>query len=226
MEECEWTKYGRVAGKSIKTEYGKNFDRLNIHVSVTGANNSIRITNYNLYSFLSDYKGNPEVPISIAKGFNEIFNNKSQMRYESYANEDTSSFLYSKGVDPNNGMPINTLPYQHFSKIREISTKQGEMTYKKEVYLHYQKPAFLFQYVASSMHTYFVNRNNGEKERNELGNKLRLVSVSLPPKYNVARNKLIIDTEPLRRNFIYIENPHYLESYYTLTKMINITDFN
>ena len=224
MKDCGWTRYGRDASVSVKNEYYKNYDNLDINISVGLGNNPI-IKNYALYKFLTAYNGNPQVPKSIEDGFNEIFEDKKNMREEAYLKTESITFLEHKGVSPNNTLYIYTLPYQKNEKKGEKIVKKGDNTYEMEEYEQEQRPAFLFQVIASAMHEYSVNRETGERAKNAFGNKTYLMGVPLPKKYSKARMKVILNTDPLRLNAIFIIHPHYLESYYSLTKMIETTDF-
>ena len=224
MKDCGWTRYGRDASVSVKNEYYKNYDSLNISISVDTNKNPI-IKNYALYKFLTAYNGNPQVPKSIEDGFNEIFEDKKNMREEAYLKAESITFLEHKGVSPNNTLYIYTLPYQKNEKKGEKIVKKGDNTYEMEEYEQEQRPAFLFQVIASAMHEYSVNRETGERVKNAFGNKTYLMGVPLPKKYSKARMKVILNTDPLRLNAIFIIHPHYLESYYSLTKMIETTDF-
>ena len=73
------------------------------------------------------------------------------------------------------------------------------------------------------MHEYISRNDTLEYDR--LANIFRLITSPLCKDYVNARNKLIIDLDPPRLNFRHIEDPHMLESYYALSKIITINDF-
>ena len=71
------------------------------------------------------------------------------------------------------------------------------------------------QVVAGGMHS---NNNDGETRFFPLLNKAQIKYTQLVKRYEAARDKLVENKDN-------IESPHYLESYYNLTKEVNITNF-
>ena len=122
-----------------------------------------------------------------------------------------------------NNYALRNLKYE---KIGEKVVREENYTYVMDEYKQEQKPAYLLQVIASAMHEYSVNRETGEREKDSLDNKIYLINVQLPKKYSKARMRIILNKDPIRLNAIFIIDPHYPESYYSLTKMIDIVNFS
>ena len=77
-------------------------------------------------------------------------------------------------------------------------------------------PEYLFQTIASAMHK--KNDDGEEALFDGLINKAKLKFCNVAKQYIKTRDNLV-------ENSGYIEKPHYLESYYSLTKNVSLNDF-
>ena len=209
MEECEWTKYGRVAGISFRDSFWSNQSKLNISISL-GLNYSPQIhENYNLYKFATEYRGDFDNPVKISSAFSEIFNNKHNMRSESYSfnNEYNINLCIEKTGFTNldNDLFRWTLPYQ---KNDLIEYKQ--LPYNRKIWTYSQKmcPQFLFASIGEMLHEY-SDYENSDGTRERVDSKFKFFVISMPPKLGEAR-KSFFSLYPLNLRGLSIEHPHHL----------------
>ena len=213
-----------MAGISFRDSFWSNQSKLNISISL-GLNYSPQIhENYNLYKFATEYRGDFDNPVKISSAFSEIFNNKHNMRSESYSfnNEYNINLCIEKTGFTNldNDLFRWTLPYQ---KNDLIEYKQ--LPYNRKIWTYSQKmcPQFLFASIGEMLHEY-SDYENSDGTRERVDSKFKFFVISMPPKLGEAR-KSFFSLYPLNLRGLYIEHPHYLESYDTLTKLVNTTDF-
>lgn len=218
MEECGWTRYGRVAKLSIKKEKAYYQSKLDIN------------SYYNLLNFLRTYKGNPDVPIVISNAMSNVYKDKKSMRYEAYEFEDETLLYDNQRNEIERWKSFYGSAYQ---KIDSENVKQITKNNRNVIVRRVQKqmPAYLTMSIANAMHgkvPYWDNENGKrvlkirEQSENErlffiikvTENQKALFKVPLcNNRLNNARNKIVFNSGD-------IQHPHYLESYYILTKMI------
>ena len=218
MEECEWTKYGRTASLSVNSEHAKNRSKLGINHYYSSADDTYLYSNSKLKKFLDNYNGDSVV---VKKQIVDVFTNifmTNNMRKESYE-YNKLEYLYREYS--NHSISKNASPFQYTDKtysIMDIDSIGGlpKNIEKQKVYVNYQMPEYLFEIIANAMHE---NDDNGNKTFfSGMINKAKLAAVILSKKYAIPRNKMI--------EFIkYLIDPHYVESYYALSKMIDTINF-
>ena len=209
MNKCGWTKYGRTAILSFNSSI-KEIEKI---INNTSKNNTTHLNLSNTKKFIYEtYNGNKQTIKDIIDSFNGIFeDNSDYMRYSTYTFDDNTYIIITKAPSVvEDSMPRFVKPYQKI-------VKQEDKFYFNE----YQMPAYFMQYISYCMHE---KDNNGNKVFEIPGianlNQIKFVMSIFNTRYKKAQ-------ERLRDAAIYklIETPHYLESYYCLTKKININDF-
>ena len=241
MEECGWTRYGRVAGNSFRNKFWNNQSKFNISITLGPNYRPFINGNYNLYKFASEYRGNPNNPVAISKSFSSIFNNKNEMRKETYDQKEENFIVIPGNKNLDRFLFRYTLPYQR-NKFKEkyiihknnvkIDKNKANSSYGqdgsilKNVYSQEMYPQYFFLSIASMMHEYpdYEDDIDDRQERNADDNKIKFFMLGLPPKYDKAR-KSFFSFIPLNFRVLYLEHPHYLESYYSLTKITSNVDF-
>ena len=144
----------------------------------------------------NQYKGNTETIKDIVGSFNKIFEDDPEnMRYSAYKFNDDD---YASMYFSDLTVPKNTRPYQKLDTIGEES-------------IQYQMPAYFMQYIAYCMHGGF---SLIIADSSDAG----FFFEQFSKKYINTKNALI-DQKKL------ILLPHYLETYYLLTKKIILLDF-
>ena len=214
MEECEWTKYGRTAAISI------NDSKFIMY------NNYINYGIGTVERYISDqYYTKPKSIEKIITAFTNLYNDKKNMRQESYEfiEDGESSFAdYDYEDNLKEVVAYYAKPYQKYSW-EQCST--GEYYYRQK-----QMPAYFMQTLTNSLHyagrgfdgTIDTNEETGEVLDKSADNKLKFVlSIPLRKTANL-KTKFLID----EGIFKIIDYPHYVESYYYLTKNISTVDFN
>ena len=214
MEKCEWTKYGRTGNVSIN------------NIQSIMYNNYINYRIGTIERYITDkYHTNPKSVENIITGFENLYNDKSNMRKESYEfiEDGESSFAdYDYEDDLKEVVGYYAKPYQKYSW-DQCST--GEYYYRQQ-----QMPAYFMQTITNSLH--YVGRSyNGVVATDEgtgkiinktAENKSKFIFTIPLRKTANLKTKFLIDEGV----FKVIDYPHYLESYYYLTKNMNAIDFN
>ena len=212
MEECEWTKYGRVAIKSlndiIHNEKGLSLTVYNYkirHEFDEYAMSSLITSNERfLYSV---YNGNSIIVDKVIEEFSNIYVNKiNDMRRDTYTYNNDYEYYENASFD---SIMRDIAGYNKYSLPYLKREKDGHRI--KLV----QMPAYFMNVVAGGMHN---NNNYGEVRTFPILNRAQIKFTQLAKRYVSAREQLVNSSSK-------IEMPHYLESYCILTKEINITDF-
>ena len=209
MEECEWTKYGRVAIKSlndiIHNEKGLSLTVYNYKIRHEYAMSSLITSNERfLYSV---YNGNSIIVDKVIEEFSNIYVNKiNDMRRDTYTYNNDYEYYENASFD---SIMRDIAGYNKYSLPYLKREKDGHRI--KLV----QMPAYFMNVVAGGMHN---NNNYGEVRTFPILNRAQIKFTQLAKRYVSAREQLVNSSSK-------IEMPHYLESYCILTKEINITDF-
>ena len=207
MEACEWTKYGRTGNVSIE-------ERIK---------NTIR-SNKTYYQYIKDnYKSYKAAIGIVVLALSEMYDNKSEMRSESYSYDNKvgkAEIIYK----PEENLVDDILYYSEY-------TKPYQRYVYNNGYIQNQMPAYLMMSIANSMHSNIKDKELNGKYRKQLKNKRFYVT-------DVWENQYILLTAKFGFNswgakwglvatsaFDIVEKPHYLESYYSLTKELSTTDF-
>ena len=195
MSKCGWTKYGRTA----KISFNNNKSNIDTIIRNENKYSTIHYDWINTKRFINEqYTGDTKTIEDIVDSFNSIFESDPEnMRYSAYkfGNDD---YILSQEYLTEPIIPLNTKPFQ---KREIIGGIPGQ----------YQMPAYFMQYLAFVMHDGF----------NILGQDifdLNFLLAKFNKKYSSAQQVLI------RKKDI-IQPPHYLETYYLLTKSVSIIDF-
>ena len=236
MEQCNWTKYGRVAKVSFNDSFKNSFNKLDISLSFGSTYGTmVQVKgNKNLYKFGNSYHGKSGNPIAITEAFTKIFENKNDMRSESYNKETTITCSKEYNVNFDKTLFRYTLPFQRNKFISSYRVDKNSVVMnphnKKEpgVYYVYEQtmtPQYLFSNLAEMMHEYSDYPEGTDNKRKKVDNKLRFfISIDLPMEYYIAR-KSFASLIPFNLRALYIKDPHFLECYYALTKIIDTVDF-
>ena len=209
MEKCNWTKYGRTATQSFneKVKSKKEAAFVNYYYShyTTDYNSEVNHFSYIIYD------GSRENSNVVSDALSDIFENNSNMRREAYTFDDEcliTNFIADEDMsDANRNRYVK--PYQ---KNHTVGIDGTEFRIKQ-----YQMPAYFMHVIAGAMHT---SNNTGITINpfSTLFNKASIIATPLSEKYKVAQGKIV-------ENNSKITIPHYLESYYVLTKNVAIKDF-
>ena len=151
----------------------------------------------NTNKFINEtYKGNTQTIRDIVDSFNEIFEDDPEnMRYSAYTFND------------------NDYVYMHFS---DLTVSKNVKPYQKivtigEENIQYQMPAYFMQYIAYAMHDGFHILEHDNTD-------ISFAFTSFTKRYSSQRKNI-------KENNNLIQTPHYVETYYYLTKNISIVDF-
>ncbi|MBR1454575.1 MAG: hypothetical protein IJ593_08055, partial [Lachnospiraceae bacterium] len=231
MEECQWTKYGRTARVSIEKEIKP---RLNNFI---GPIQSGKYRNF----IQNDYRSNKfavDLVISLLQGVYDYQysapGDKNHMRNETYS---YSSRLTLSGNTTYSQNEINKLnediSYMDIQTLDDFVFEYSKPYQKNNEnlfgYSQKQTPAFLMQSIAGAMHSK-INVEGEKREQGEentfLGfkvkdNQYRFIKTKMAYSGIGAKWSILLSGGPLNA----LETPHYLESYYTLTKELSIVDF-
>ena len=220
MEECEWTKYGTVAKKSIEKE---------IKPKTKGFTGPLSYNHY--YTYVANtYKTNIFMIDSTINSFNSIFwFHQNNMR--NYAYEFCNDYVYyDNSYSFEKTLGFYAKAYQKYVKLDNGRIAERQM------------PAFVMQTIANAVHGKVPEwkKRNGQNvieirdqdenvERNILFKRIKLTenqAVLYDAKFasfGMGASKLsMLIGEGL---FKAIDHPHYLETYYTLSKEITTLDF-
>ena len=261
MEECEWTKYGRVAKLSIKNEiYNrcintvKLYDYQTSHYSRPISNPSDARYSFDMIkmSYMNYVTKKYSTKIfainTIISSFNSMFTDKTNMRNEAYRYVD-NYVDYAENEDTlEKGLGFYSKVYQKYNilnaeiRIRTSRKTKDSVSIPIKIKRQYQMPAFVMQNVANAVHTKVPEwkERNGIREI-EIRNQNEGIERNVGPfnielKENeavlfdakfakwgmfVSKWSMLIGEGKLKA----IDYPHYLESYYTLSKEITTTDF-
>ena len=228
MKECNWTRYGRVAELSIEADLthryvrelgqGYKYNPSEIHNEEPIEHSKVPYRLYVVKHYVSDLAR----VTNIINLFNGIFNDKSNMRREAYLYS-IWSVDYSSEDELKRWLGTFAKPYQKYTKYND---RAAQLIWCRQ----YQMPVYFMQSLANSLHEYFVSldKNNNkiiEKEidRTKLINdkQKELINAKMGFSYLGAKWYTLY-AEGL---FKVIDVPHYLESYYTLTKELTTVDF-
>lgn len=147
------------------------------------------------------YKGNMKTIEDIVDSFKSIFEDDlSNMRYDAYTfNDRDYIYLHTSRQLAEAPMPNNTKPYQKIGA-------------SGEDIIEYQMPAYFMQYISFSMGAnidFFTVDFSG----------LGFLKANFCKKFINSKTALI-------KKRIFINTPHFLETYYLLIKRIYFNDFN
>lgn len=261
MEECEWTKYGRVAKLSIKNEiYNRFVDKVKIYDYQTAKYSNptsnpsdarypfdmIKMSYMNYVT--KKYNTNLFAINTIISSFNSMFTDKTNMRNEAYRYVDNYVDYAENDNALEKGLGFYSKVYQKYNILNaEIMTRTSRKTKDNvsipiKIKRQYQMPAFVMQNVANAVHAKVPEW----KERNgirviEIRNQNEGIERNVGP-FNIElkENEAVLFDVKFAKwgmfvskwsmligegKFKAIDYPHYLESYYTLSKEITTTDF-
>ena len=212
MEECEWTRYGRVAKKSITSlkskilNYNNNANPTLIH-NIQSISSIDRFVKYT-------YKTNLNSITNIVKSFNNMYEDKSKMRYDSYQYVKTNGIedfaVFKNENEYKKGLAFYAKPYQKY-----IKDKNGTI-------YQYQMPAYVMQSITNAIH----DKVSEWKEENGVKH---IIVRDQEPKPVMSENQwtfkdAVLANDKLQSSawemfvgeglFKAIDYPHYTESYY------------
>ena len=219
MEECEWTRYGRTAKYSIE----KDIKPALIHFIGP-------IQNKHYYNYiLDDYKSNKAAVDIVITAFNGMYDDKNNMRNESYSYDNKVGKVDIK-YKTKEDLEENILYYAEYTKPYQKNNFHKGLFNSN--YIQNQMPAYLMLSIANSMHSYIKDKDTGEYRLQNNNKKYLGQDVSenqyilLTSKFGFnslgAKWSLVVTGSPIVNG---VEYPHYLESYYTLTKKVSTLDF-
>ena len=226
MEECEWTRYGRTAKlsvNSIKNKIPSNFSPIYDPYG----------SYYKLWLKYS-YKSNSFAVNNVIYMLNGVYDDNRHMRDETYSYDSKLTFSGGINYSQNELNKLNEeIRYIDIKKLDDFVFDYSRPYQKNEKdiigYIQTQTPAYLMQSIAGAMHI-MINDNGEIKKQGEdntfLGSKVkdnqyRFIKTKMSHSGLGAKWSVLLSGGPLNA----LETPHYLESYYSLTKEINTTDF-
>ena len=217
MDECEWTRYGRVAKISIEKGIHKEYYRkiLNEKYIQEGRSDIEKGRDYKYYCG-AVYKSDIKCIERLIKSFNDVYSEKYvdfDMRKSTYSYEYKMK-LNDPGFMNNKGEMLVLNPNVSKVSIRLSNARCYQKIYKdKGRTYQLQMPAFFLQAMAYSLHK--------EQEVEGESNGVIFGFYSFANRYSVAQSKIL----SAKILFGATDYPHYLESYYSLTKEISSNDF-
>ena len=226
MEDCGWTRYGRTAKLSvnnIKNKIPSNFSPIYDPYG----------SYYKLWLKYS-YKSNSFAVNNVIYMLNGVYDDNRHMRDETYSYDSKLTFSGGINYSQNELNKLNEeIRYIDIKKLDDFVFDYSRPYQKNEKdilgYIQTQTPAYLMQSIAGAMHT-MINDNGEIKKQGEdntfLGSKVkdnqyRFIKTKMAHSGLGAKWSVLLSGGPLNA----LETPHYLESYYSLTKEINTTDF-
>ena len=142
------------------------------------------------------------------------------MRKESYNYSNYGDLEYKYLNNNEHSVCKIAMPYQKLSGIEkgyEYLERNGSVIKNRiMVYTQKQMPEYLFQTIAFAMHQKDESGNTAIFDG--IFNKAKLKFARVPKRYTTARDKLV-------ENNKLVNHPHYLESYYVLSKLTTTNDF-
>ncbi len=219
MKECNWTRYGRVAIKSIENDVKPALKQF------IGP-----IQNKHHYNYIiDDYKSNKAAVDIVIIAFDGMYDDKNNMRNDSYTYDNKvgkADIKYKTKED----LEENILYYAEYTKPYQKNNFHKGLF--KSNYIQNQMPAYLMLSIAYSMHSYIKDKDTGEYRLQNNNKKFLDQDVSenqyilLTSRFGFnswgAKWSLVATGSPIING---VECPHYLESYYTLTEEISTLDF-
>ena len=173
------------------------------------------------------YKSNEMARDAVILAFNGMYDDKTNIRSESYSYD--------------NKVGQAEIKYKVEDKFVDEILFKSEYTnpYQKYVfnngYIQNQMPAYLMMSIANSMHTYIKVKDKDTGEiyyRKQLKNKKYLIKDDVPEnQYTLLTTKFGFNSWGAKWSLVgasafnAVEYPHYLESYYSLTKELSTVDF-
>ncbi len=218
MEECNWTKYGRVATMSVEKDI---VPRLKKDKNLTQDNDYCKY-------LISKYKSNKGAVDIVISSFNGMYNDKTNMRSDSYSYDNK---VGKKNIEYKTKKELedDILFYAEYTK----PYQKNDLN--KNKYVQNQMPVYLFMSVANSMHGQIKDKdsNGNEYYRKQRNDKKYLAQTVWENQYILLTTKfgfnswgakwsLVITGSPVVNG---VEYPHYLETYYSLTKEMTTLDF-
>ena len=227
MEECKWTRYGRVAKVSIENKTHKYIKQLAQGYSYNPSEiidetpiDSSKVP-YRMY-VVRDYKSSKARVDNIVTLFNGVYRDKTNMRKETYEYS-IWSVDYSSEEELKKGLATFAKPYQFY---RVYNDRAAQLNWCRQ----YQMPAYFMMNFANAVHEYFVKKDDygnfvidEEIDRTEFINKKQNEFINAKMGFSYLGAKWYsLYAEGMHK---VIDMPHYLESYYTLSKEISNIDF-
>lgn len=187
MEECEWTKYGRVAIKSIEKD---------IKPKLKERDSNLEKNDYVTF-IKKKYNSDIKKISTLIRELNGIYIDVVGMRRDTY--------------DFNKNSDYETILSMYDSLIMGDYTKPYQKAYNDSYAIkQLQVPAYFMQSIAYAKH-------------DGIFNSLIFKTKRFASKYNNSRTKLIDCAAPWAGKIM--DYPHYLESYFSLTKELEVNDF-
>ena len=187
MEECAWTRYGRVAIKSIEKD---------IKPKLKEKDSNLEKNDYITF-IKKKYNSDIKKISTLIRDLNEIYIDVVNMRKDTY--------------DFNKNSDYETILSMYDSLIMGDYTKPYQKTYNGSYAIkQLQVPAYFMQSIAYAKH-------------DGIFNSLIFKTKRFASKYYNSRTKLIDCAAPWAGKIM--DYPHYLESYFSLTKELEVNDF-
>ena len=233
MEKCEWTKYGRVAILSVNDVKNNIPSNFSTYYDPYGSYYKLWLK-YN-------YNSNLFVVNTIIKLLQGVYDyqysapgDRNHMRQETYSYDSrlirSGNANYSNDEIKKLNEEINYIDIKVLDDFIFEYSKPYQKNYKGLFgYSQKQIPAYLMQSIASAMHT-MINDNGKIKEQGEdnsfLGakvkdNQYRFIKTKMAHSGIGSKWSVLLSGGPLNA----LETPHYLESYYSLTKELSTNSF-
>lgn len=171
----------------------------------TDYNNKINKFSYN------EYNGSEEIANKVSNVLVNIYQNPKNMRKETY--------LFSNEYKIINYISDDDFVYSIRNRYARPYQKNWTIGINGREFIKQQKqmPAYFMNIIAGAMHTY-NNTGITITPFTSLINQVSLLTTPLIKTYVVAANIIAENSKK-------ITTPHYLETYYILTKNISVTDF-